>query len=98
MNFGKIYSDATKLPKKDTPEEEKEKLSAEQHKAIEQQSKEQWLKHPVTINLLKIIAEQQTQLLEQAVQLAVTYHQHNNHQQIIKCLIEADALTKYLTK
>ena len=88
MNQAKLYSDATSLPDEkapavDTPEQ-----------AMHKQLILNWRNDAITRIKVAELEKQITELLEEATQLAVSYPQTNNHQQIVQKLVKADTLRK----
>lgn len=56
-----------------------------------------WLSSTVTQELFEQLSSKADELEKQARELACTYHQHQNHQHIISCLIKATELRKVIT-
>lgn len=62
--------------------------------------KQHWLASTVTQELMKELKAKETDLLEQSIQLAETFHQHQNHLQIVNNLLrvsEIRRVTEHLT-
>lgn len=59
------------------------------------QARMDWLQSPVTAQVLKQISTQIEELELRARQLAVSYHVHTNHNEIVALLIRADTLRKF---
>lgn len=100
MNLAKIYADASgktevvqrridelKMPEQQTKEREE---------AARAQVKFDWLKSTVTQEMLENIGKEITTLINQAIDMSLTYHQTNNHQQIINTLVKVHTLRKVL--
>lgn len=58
------------------------------------QLKHDWLTNPITAAMFKNIGIEVSSLMEQAISLAVSYPQHNNHQQIVEKLVRINELRK----
>jgi len=66
--------------------------------ALIKQQRLEWTQSQVTQNVMSTLANEVDELETDARQLAVSYHTHNNHQQIISKLIKADTLRKVIEK
>ena len=60
------------------------------------QSRLNWRNSTVTQEIFSEMEEQVISLERQARDLACTYHQHQNHQQIIQLLVRANELRKLI--
>ena len=99
MNPAKIYGDAvgrTEAYQRRVGELDVKTGVSPTEEATLKQQKFDWLQSSVTTVMFKQIGEQIEALRNQATELATTYHQHNNHQQIINLLIQANTLKKQL--
>lgn len=63
--------------------------------ALLAQAKMEWLQSPRTTQIFKQISTQIEELESRARQLAVAYHVHNNHNEIIALLIRANELRNF---
>lgn len=91
MNTAKAYQSAVNPPS-DKPEDVKETVDPDS--IILQQKVHEWKRSTVNVEYVRKTQEQISSLLDDAMKLAVQYHQSNNHQQIINKLVQADTLRK----
>jgi uncharacterized coiled-coil DUF342 family protein len=93
MNIQKIYSESIgRKPKEDSVVHS---LSPEAD-AARLQARMNWLESTITQEIFRDLQNKVVELETQARQLACSYHQHNNHQQIIALLIRADEARKVI--
>lgn len=83
--------DAIQVRQKETPPPVS---PTEQKMAMQAQSN--WIRSHQTAKVFEAIGKEIEELEAQARNFAVTYHEHNNHQQIIQRLIRADELRKII--
>src|SRR6185369_17068208 len=101
MPIGKAYSVMTGRQERfDNREKNKPATSdgSPAEAAASTQSKVEWLAHPVTVMMFQEFREEAKQLIDMATTLATTYHVHNNHQQIVLLLAEAETLKQLIEK
>lgn len=93
-DFGKIYSDAIAI--EGDPEVLVNQAEQEAREQLHLQTKIDWLKNIRTQEIFDMLNAQILELENDARQLAVSFHSHNNYQQIIKKLIEASTLRDFI--
>ena len=94
MSIHGAYTDSTL---RNVPDEERES-QPDTEVTLSIQAKINWLGDSVTQLMISSIRKEIDELELQARQLAVSYPQHNNHQQIVQSLVKADTLRKVLDK
>src|SRR6266850_1544897 len=101
MNNAKLYSQAVGRVSPDgIPEDENlpELNQSEQinEDAARKQAKYQWLSSTITQEYLKQVHTEYESLVDLAIKNAASYHNHQNHYQIISILIRANELKKII--
>lgn len=66
------------------------------NEALQGQLKTDWLTHTITRDTIKDLHNDINNLINEAMDLSTTYHQHSNHQQIINKLTRAAELRKVI--
>ena len=90
MNTSKIYSQAIgRVPKEEQQIEKEDAASA--------QAKFDWLQSTITQQMFKELSDEVQLLLNQAVDMSVSYHEKKNHEQIINTLVRVATLRKVIT-
>lgn len=74
-----------------------DKISPAEDALIKQQISD-WLRSPVTGNLIRSFAQEVDELEAEARNLALSYHTHGNHVLIISKLVKADTLRKVIER
>ena len=88
MKIGKIYRDAIMPSIIEEPKEVK--VEQKEEGAVTQQIKIQWLASSVTEELIKSLEIKKEELLNKAINFAITFSEHKNHDRIIDALIRYD--------
>lgn len=88
MNTASLYQKAT------NPVEEQAPVQETPEQALNKQLFANWRSDAITRIKIIELETQISELLRDAVQLAVTYPTTNNHQQMVQKLIRVDALRK----
>ena len=95
MNVQKIYSDAVGRVPRQLGE-----LTPDGASPTEEQMSKQhlvdWKSDSITVQMFKEMNAEMKSLIEQAVSLSLTYHQHKDHYQIIGLLIRANTIKKQI--
>lgn len=86
-NLAKLYSNATS-----TPVEESLSVGSIADSEINAQMKYDWLKSPITSMMITSISNAMDEHVKEAIQLAKSYPQHQNHNRIIQLLNQIDTL------
>lgn len=95
MNLPKIYSQATRgIPK--VPLGELQPQSSPTEELLAKQHLIDWKTDSNTVKMFKEMGDEAVNLVDQAIELALSYHQHNNHIQIISLLIRANTIRKQI--
>src|ERR1700743_3657946 len=97
MNFGKLYTDLTRLPE-DVSGQAEQSVSSIQESEARIQAKHNWKQSTITQEVIADTIIEISTLLADSVNLAVSYPQTNNHQAIIQKLIKAKTLQEFLDK
>jgi len=96
MNIGTIYAEATKGNKPDVSESKDNQAEKEANQQLHLQTKIDWIKASRTQEVFTELQKRVYDLEANARSLAVSFHVHGNHQQIIKTLIEASVLRDFI--
>jgi hypothetical protein len=96
MNFGKIYSSVTKLPREESFTNPPDSVEKSNNDAARIQAVHNWKQSTVTQEFVKSTQDEISDLINKAIALAVSYPTTNNHQQIVQNLVKADTLSKLL--
>lgn len=98
MNTAKIYSQAIgRVPK---PQLGELTPNAGDNSPTEELMKKQylldWRQNSLTVDMFRKMGDEVQTLVDQAIELALGYHQHNNHISIITLLIRANTIKKQI--
>lgn len=96
MNFGKLYTDLTKLPPKDDKPESTVAQNNESEARV--QIRMTWKQSTMTQEFVEETVKEIGDLIDKSVSLSVAYPTTNNHHQIIQNLVRVDALKRLLNK
>lgn len=78
----------------ETDEQIKQKEQKTEDQVIKRTMQVQWLQDTTTKEMFRALQTEILNLESRASQLAVTYHEHNNHMEIINLLVRAAELKK----
>lgn len=97
MAFGSAYSEITGRQERHEKREERnpsvtQSSTSPSEQASSVQSKVNWLKDPVTVEMMKDLHNNIKDLRDKATHLAVTYFKHQNHIAIVQLLVETATL------
>lgn len=92
MSIHSAYTDSTL---RNVPDETRES-QPDTEVTLSRQLKLNWIKDPVTQQMLSSIQKEIDEMNVLATQLACSYPTHNNHQQVIQTLVKADTLRKVI--
>ena len=97
MNTAKIYAKGTGQEAQPSDEEVAQKNASLMEEQNKKASKEAWRRHPLTREFFFEINSEVSKLDNLARELAMNYHQTNNHNVIIQTLVKAETLRKLVT-
>lgn len=96
MSLLSAYTHSAKNPVNPDEEQPEQSVSQMQESEARIQAKHNWKQSTITQEFVKQTQDEIGTLLTDAVNLSVSYPQHNNHQQIIHKLIKVKALQEVL--
>lgn len=97
MNVGTIYANATGKGRLEPPQmEAPNPAEVNANQQITLQTKLDWIRSIRTQEVFVETRSKVTELETEARKLAVNYHNHGNHQQIIQKLVEANILREFI--
>ncbi len=98
MSLLSAYTQSAKNPVNTDNEEPEQSVASLQESEARIQAKHNWKQSTVTQEFVLSTQEEIGTLLKDAVNLAVSYPTHNNHQQIVQKLQSVKTLQEFLDK
>lgn len=96
MNFARTYDRA--VGRGPTDEDRAKDEALKNHaEDLKVQTKINWLNDPVTQEVFRGMVQEGTRLVDEAIELASAFHQHQNPHKIVSNLIRAKQLRAILT-